>query len=288
MKVHIFWAVSSPTCCNYALKKTAEEHGNDYDQSIQNTITNNMYVDDSLASVATEEKVKYLIKNLMALCKQGGFRLTKWLSNNKEVLKSIPEEDRAEDIKKFSLSEETLIERALEVYWFVEDDSLGFFVMGKSRVAPLKAMTIPRMELAAATQAVKLSRLVDEQLDFPIEKIHFWTDSTTVLRYIANTKTRFQTFVANRLVIISAHTTFDQWHYLNTKKYPADCASTGVSVIGEFIDHQLWFHGPEIFWKPESTWLSNCDIDTAIGVNDVEVKKKCVNTTLDTVFLQWR
>jgi transposase InsO family protein len=153
------------------------------------------------------------------------------------------------------------------------------FVMGKSRVAPLKAMTIPRMELAAATLAVKLSRLVDEQLDFPIEKIHFWTDSTTVLRYIANTKTRFQTFVANRLAIINAHTTFDQWHYVNTKENPADCASRGVSVIGEFIDHHLWFHGPEFIWKPESTWLSNCDIDTAIGVNDVEVKK-CVNTTL--------
>ncbi|XP_061175604.1 uncharacterized protein LOC133184531 [Saccostrea echinata] len=77
MKVHIFGAVSSPTCCSYALKKTAEEHGNDYDQSIQNTIMKNMYVDDCLASVDTEEKAKYLIKDLMALCKQGGFRLTK-------------------------------------------------------------------------------------------------------------------------------------------------------------------------------------------------------------------
>ena len=108
------------------MKKTAEEHGDDYDQSIQNTIANNMYVDDCLASVATEEKANYLIKNLMALCKRGGFRLTKWLSNCKEVLKSLPEEDRAEDVKKFSPSEETLIERALGVYWFVEDDSLGF------------------------------------------------------------------------------------------------------------------------------------------------------------------
>jgi hypothetical protein len=44
------------------------------------------------------------------------------------------------------------------------------FTMGKSRVAPLKTMTIPRMELAASTLAVRLSRLVDEQLDFPLEK----------------------------------------------------------------------------------------------------------------------
>lgn len=149
------------------------------------------------------------------------------------------------------------------------------FVMGKSRVAPLKSMTIPRMELAAATLAVKLSKLVDDQLDYPIEKIHFWTDSMSVLRYIANTKTRFQTFVANRLAIIHAATNFDQWHYVNTKENPADCASRGVSSVVKFIDNQRWFHGPEFLWKQESTWPAEHEIDTTLATNDVEVKKMC-------------
>jgi hypothetical protein len=126
MKVHIFGAVSSPTCCSYALKKNVEEHGNDEDQSIQNTITRNMCVDDCLASVDIEDKAKYLVKHLMALYKQGGFRLSKWLSNYREVLKSVPEEGRAGDVKKFSFDEETLIGWALGVCWFVEDDFLGF------------------------------------------------------------------------------------------------------------------------------------------------------------------
>ncbi|XP_052706784.1 uncharacterized protein LOC128182227 [Crassostrea angulata] len=362
MRVHIFGATSSPACCNYALQKTVKEYGKEYDQCVQNVIIRNMYVDDCLASVDTEEEAISLIKDLIDLCKKGGFRLTKWISNCAEVLKSVPEDDRADDIKKLSLNGETLIERALGVYWFVESDSLGFqlgikdqpttrrgilsvtssiyhplgiaspfvmtaksllqqlcrngigwdekidetvlrnwnswltqvkqledvriercykpknfghlasyqlhcfadaselgmgvviylritdenkvvhcsFVMGKSRVTPLKSMTIPRMELAAATLAVKLSKLVDDQLDYPIEKIHFWTDSMSVLRYIANTKTRFQTFVANRLAIIHAATNFDQWHYVNTKENPADCASKGVSSVVKFIDNQHW------------------------------------------------
>jgi hypothetical protein len=52
---------------------------------------------------------------------------------------------------------------------------------------------------------------------------------------------------------------------VNTKENPADCASRGVSVIGKFIDHQLWFRGPKFLWQPESTWPLNCNIDTTIG-----------------------
>ncbi|XP_061177764.1 uncharacterized protein LOC133186549 [Saccostrea echinata] len=59
-------------------------------------------------------------------------------------------------------------------------------VMGKSRVAPLKTMTIPRMELTAATLAVKLSKLVDEQLDFPKRK---YISGQTVQQYFATSLT---------------------------------------------------------------------------------------------------
>jgi hypothetical protein len=72
-------------------------------------------------------------------------------------------------------------------------------VMGKARVAPLKTVTVPRLELTAATLAVKVDKQIREELDIPIDRVIFWTDSTIVLRYIANTSKRFQTFVANRL-----------------------------------------------------------------------------------------
>lgn len=75
-------------------------------------------------------------------------------------------------------------------------------VMAKSHVAPLKTVTIPRMELTAAVVSVKLPKFITEQLDLPINKTVFWTDSMIVLQYIRNEAKRFQTFVANRLSII--------------------------------------------------------------------------------------
>lgn len=75
-------------------------------------------------------------------------------------------------------------------------------VMVKSRVAPLKTITIARMELTAAIVPVKLHKFITEQLDLPINKTVFWTDSMIVLQYIRNEAKRFQTFVANRLSII--------------------------------------------------------------------------------------
>ena len=67
------------------------------------------------------------------------------------------------------------------------------FVMAKSRVAPLKTVTIPRMELIAAVVSVKLHKFITEQLDLPINKTVFWTDSTIVLQYIRNEARRFET-----------------------------------------------------------------------------------------------
>ena len=83
--------------------------------------------------------------------------------------------------------------------------------MAKSRVAPLKTVTVPRMELTAAVVSVKLHKFITEQLDLPINKTVIWTDSTIVLQYIRNEARRFQTFVANRLSIIHDASSPYQW-----------------------------------------------------------------------------
>ncbi|XP_063417178.1 uncharacterized protein LOC134699508 [Mytilus trossulus] len=124
------------------------------------------------------------------------------------------------------------------------------FVLGTSRVAPLKKVTIPRMELTAATRAVKLSTVILEELKYSIDKTFFWTDSMSELRYISNQNIRFHTFVANRLEVIHEATLVDQWKYINTKLNPADYASRGMSV-SKFESNPDWFNGPEYLWKPE-------------------------------------
>ena len=77
MKVHLFGATSSPSCAGFALRKTAEDHQNEYDRDVIDTVQKNFYVDDCLKSVKTKEAAIKLIEDLRQLLKEGGFRLTK-------------------------------------------------------------------------------------------------------------------------------------------------------------------------------------------------------------------
>ncbi|KAK6178278.1 hypothetical protein SNE40_013082 [Patella caerulea] len=71
--------------------------------------------------------------------------------------------------------------------------------MSKSRVTPLKPITIPRLELSAALVSVKVSNQLRAELDYENVIESYWTDSKVVLGYINNDARRFHTFVANRI-----------------------------------------------------------------------------------------
>ena len=87
----------------------------------------NFYVDDLLKSVEDEEYVKDLIRRIQKMFSAGGFNLTKFISNNKLVLMSIPENHRREGVKDPDLvNDELPTERALGVQWNVEKDQLCF------------------------------------------------------------------------------------------------------------------------------------------------------------------
>ena len=77
MTVHIFGAVSSPSCANYTLKKVAEDQANNFYTNVIETIKRTFYVDDCLKSVATTEEAVILARELRATCAMGGFHLTK-------------------------------------------------------------------------------------------------------------------------------------------------------------------------------------------------------------------
>ena len=103
------------------------------------------------------------------------------------------------------------------------------FVAGKSRVAPSPKQTIPRLELCAAVTAVRLAKTVKNEYDFKLDRVFFWSDSTTVLSYINNTSKRRPAFETNRIDLIRRHSKASQWRWVDTSSNPADPFSRGLS-----------------------------------------------------------
>ena len=84
-------------------------------------------------------------------------------------------------------------------------------IFGKSRVAPVKYVSIPRLEVTATTfSVVKVSDMLRRELDIPVASEEFWTDSQVVLGYVSNEVRQFKTFVANRVKFIREITKVEQ------------------------------------------------------------------------------
>jgi hypothetical protein len=150
-------------------------------------------------------------------------------------------------------------------------------LMSKARVAPLKTVTIPRLELTAAVLAVRLVKCILTEFDVKFDKIILWTDSVLVLRYIRNTSSRFCTFVANRVQEILESTKCDQWRHVESKMNPADIVSRGMQ--GTMKDSSMWFEGPLFLREEEETWPTQDTLPD--GVDGLELKKIVLTVHVD-------
>ncbi|XP_041464622.1 uncharacterized protein LOC121415488 [Lytechinus variegatus] len=125
MTVHLFGAASSPGCANYGLKYLANAHKVEFPLAAC-FISRNFYVDDGITSVPETEDAIRLAREAVSLCKKGGIRLHKFVSNSKKVIESIPDSERASGISGQDLSFEDSFERALGIWWNVGNDHLCF------------------------------------------------------------------------------------------------------------------------------------------------------------------
>lgn len=157
------------------------------------------------------------------------------------------------------------------------------FVMGKSRVRPLRSgITVPKMELTAATLLIKINELITKELEGRIEvhSITFWTDSMIVLRYIFNETRRFVTFVANRVAVIREGSRPSQWRHVRSESNPADYASRGIKA-SETEKLEMWKRGPNFLWKDSNEWPQQPnDLHQELSDSDEGVKKEKVTVNV--------
>ena len=122
------------------------------------------------------------------------------------------------------------------------------FLFAKSRLVPLKSVSIPRLELSAATLSVHHDKMLKRESEMSFsEPSVFWTDSMSVLRYVKNESKRFHTFVANRITTIRDGCTPDQWYHVEVAMNPGDHTSRGLSAEA-FLYCTEWLLGPEFLW----------------------------------------
>lgn len=132
-----------------------------------------------------------------------------------------------------------------------DDDFAVHLITAKTRVAPVKQVSLPRLELCGSVLLAKL--LASVNTIFGAAHLHAWTDSEIVLAWLQGHPNRWTTFVANRVADI--HNTLDAsaWHHVPSKDNPADCASRGISPE-QLATHPIWWHGPAWLAKGSSSW----------------------------------
>ena len=155
----------------------------------------------------------------------------------------------------------------------INDEIYVCIVMAKSRLAPLKAMTIPRLELSAAVVSIKVDQIVREHLELELEPSVFWTDSTIVLNYLKNEDKRFKTFVSNRISLVCQHSSIAQWKYVPSAENSAADVSRGMTADSLLIS-ETWVHGPKFLKCNKSLWPNQPDLER---LTDTSETKKVSN-----------
>ncbi|GFS50441.1 uncharacterized protein TNCV_2022461 [Trichonephila clavipes] len=125
----------------------------------------------------------------------------------------------------------------------LKSETLVRLITSKSRVAPIKSLTIPRLELCAAVLLAKLVKRVVAALQLETAELYLWSDSMIVLAWLRKEPMDLKTFVQNRVAKIQELYPNQLWRHVPSDQNPADLVSRGVDPE-KLLQQNLWFNGP--------------------------------------------
>jgi hypothetical protein len=134
-----------------------------------------------------------------------------------------------------------------------EEETLIRWVAAKGRVCPLEPISIPRLELMAATFGAQLTDKVRKALEQENIVTRMWTDSMTALWWIRGRTRDLKLFVANRVLEIHKYTQPSEWRHVPSAQNPAYIISRGCSLL-ELKESRLWHYGPEFLKEDVQDW----------------------------------
>ena len=124
MTVHLFGATSSSGCANFGLKRIATYNEAEFGKEVADFLRHDFYVDNGMKSLPSITETLSLIDKSIAMCRKGGVRLNKFVSNETEVIDFLALDDRAKDLKDINMVSDRLpFEKALGITWCIESDS---------------------------------------------------------------------------------------------------------------------------------------------------------------------
>jgi len=153
-------------------------------------------------------------------------------------------------------------------------------VISKSKVAPIKKLTLPRLELLAALLCARLLTFTKRALKLPEDvNYHCWTDSQITLSWIKGDPNRWKTFIANRVVEIQELTSPSNWLYCTGSENPADHITRGLSA-SELI-HSTWLKGPAFLSEIDTSLMCATTIpECPHEVNELSEELAPVNVVI--------
>ncbi|XP_045471473.1 uncharacterized protein LOC123678479 isoform X1 [Harmonia axyridis] len=167
-----------------------------------------------------------------------------------------------QELKNIKIPRPALLRNAqsLEIHLFVDASEKGYgacvyikkqissgircnLICFKSKVAPIKQLSLPRLELCAALIGSKLLAKVKGAIKLDFQKTFCWTDSLVTYHWIQGSPNKWKTFIANRVSKIQTLTHINDWHHVRSKENPADLISRGA-IVSDLTRTNFWFHGP--------------------------------------------